>query len=154
MSRRLTRLQQLLHIKKEATAEAYKALLRAKEEFQRSKARLDQLVGYREDYLQQLDVIGRQGVEVTKIRIRIDFIGQLDKAMTQLNQHLAQLATARRQAEQAFKQARLAEESVSKLMERVRAGEEVVLQRKEQKESDEYAQKQWYSKNNNLEELE
>lgn len=44
-----------------------------------------------------------------------------------------------------YKQAKTSEEGISKLIERVKRAELKQLQRIEQKETDEYAQKQWYS---------
>lgn len=61
MSDRLDRLIQLLKIKQEATQQAYMELIKAKEQFNQNKARHEQLVGYRQDYLQQLEILGQQG---------------------------------------------------------------------------------------------
>lgn len=145
MSDRLDRLIQLLQIKQEITHKAYKDLLKAKDLFNQNKARHEQLVGYRQDYLQQLEVMGQQGSYVGPLRNRINFINHLDTALVQLNSHLSQLAKNRMKADLNYKQAKMAEEGISKLIERVRKAEQAKIQRIEQKESDEYAQKQRYS---------
>ncbi|TAL63441.1 MAG: flagellar export protein FliJ [Legionella sp.] len=149
MNQRLERLHQLLQIKVNATEEFYHHLLKIKEEFSQNKSRHEQLVVYRQEYIQQLETIGHNGSHIGRLRNRIDFINHLDTALVQLNTHLSQLAKMRTRAELNYKQAKTAEEGVKKLIERVQKGEMVKLQRKEQKESDEYAQKQWYSKNIN-----
>jgi flagellar FliJ protein len=149
MSQRLDRLIQLLQIKQEATKHAYMDLIKAKEQFDQNKIRHEQLVTYRQDYLQQLEVLGNQGSIVGRLRNRIDFINHLDTALIQLNTHLAQLAKIRSKAELNYNQAKTSEEGVSKLIERVKKAEQIKLQRMDQKEIDEYAQKQWYSKNIN-----
>ncbi|MDP3269713.1 MAG: flagellar export protein FliJ [Legionella sp.] len=149
MSQRLARLIQLLHLKQDATQKNYRELIKAKDQFEQNKIKHEQLVNYRLDYVQQLGVLGQEGSNVGRLRNRIDFITHLDTALIQLNTHLAQLAKARTKAERHYKEAKASEESVFKLIERVKKTEQGKLQRMEQKESDEYAQKQWYSKNNN-----
>lgn len=145
MSDRLDRLIQLLKIKQEATQQAYIELVKAREQFNQNKARHEQLVGYRQDYLQQLEVLGQQGSYVGPLRNRINFINHLDTALVQLNSYLSQLAKNRMKADLNYKQAETSEEGINKLIERVKRTELKQLQRIEQKETDEYAQKQWYS---------
>ena len=149
MNQRLDRLMQLLQLKEEATRNAYMELIRIKEEFEQNKVRHEQLVGYRYDYTQQLEVLGKEGASISRLRNRIDFINHLDAALHQLNAFLAQLAKTRMKAEYAYKRAKTSEEGVSKLIERAKKTEEMKQLRIEQKESDEYAQKQWYGKQNN-----
>jgi flagellar FliJ protein len=144
-NQRLARLMQLLAIKKEITGTAYQQLLQAQEQFKKNKLKHDQLVGYRQDYLKQLEDIGEQGTVVGRLRNRIDFISHLDTALVQLNSHLAYLAKVRSKAELSYKQAKISEEGVNLLIERVKKSQQFKLQRQEQKENDEYAQKQWYS---------
>jgi flagellar FliJ protein len=149
MNQRLARLIQLLELKKEATRKAYQEVLKAQELYTQNKMRHEQLVSYREDYIQQLEVLGNEGTTIGRLKNRIDFINHLDTALIQLNTHLSQLAKARLKAELNFKQIKISEEGVAKIIERVKRVEDAKLQRSEQKESDEYAQKQWYSKNTN-----
>ncbi|MCL5271826.1 MAG: flagellar FliJ family protein, partial [Gammaproteobacteria bacterium] len=120
MSQRLDRLIQLLNLKKEATNQSYQELIKSKEQFNQNKIRHEQLVIYRQDYMQQLEHIGNEGSTVGRLRNRIDFISHLDTALLQLNTHLAQLAKLRSKLELKYKQAKAAEEGVSKLIERVK----------------------------------
>lgn len=145
MNQRLDRLMQLLEIKKDLTKTAYQQLLNAQEQFKKNKLKHEQLVGYRQDYLQQLESFGEKGTQVGRIRNRIDFITHLDTALVQMNGHLAYLAKIRAKAELAYKQATTSEKGVNLLIERVKKSQQFKLQRMEQKENDEYAQKQWYS---------
>lgn len=148
MNPRLGRLIQLLQIKQELTQKAYAEFLKAQEQFEQNRGKHAQLVGYRHEYIQQLETLGSQGGYVGHLRNRIDFISHLDTALVQLNTHLAQLAKFRMKAELHYKQAKISEEGVSKLIDRVKKAEQHKLQRLEQKEIDEYAQKQWYSRTN------
>lgn len=149
MSDRLGRLRLLLQIKQDITHKAYLELLKTKDQFSQSKARHEQLVGYRHDYVRQLEVMGEQGSLVGPLRNRLNFINHLDTALIQLNTHLAQLAKARTKADLTYKQAKTAEEGINKLIARVKKSEEYKIQRLEQKEMDEYARKQWYNNVNN-----
>lgn len=145
MNQRLDRLMQLLEIKKELSQIAYQQLLDAQEQFKKNKMKHEQLVGYRQEYLHQLESIGEKGSYVGRLRNRIDFISHLDTALIQLNSHLAHLAKVRSRAGLVYKQAKLSEEGVNLLIKRVQKSQHGALQRMEQKENDEYAQKQWYS---------
>lgn len=145
MNQRLARLGQFLEIKKEQTNTLYQNLLQAQEQFKNLKLKHEQLVGYRQDYLGQIEVFAEQGTEVGRLRNRIDFISHLDTALVQLNSHLASLAKLRAKAETEYKQAKISEESVCLMIERIKKSQQFKLQRIEQKENDEYAQKQCYS---------
>lgn len=149
MNERLERLTQLLKIKQEETQRIYQDLLKAREQFNLNKLRHEQLVSYRQDYMHQLEQLGSEGSYVGRLRNRIDFINHLDTALVQLNNHLAQLAKIRSKAEGHFKEAKASEEGIIKLIDKVKRDEAIKIQRLEQKASDEYAQKQWYSKNLN-----
>ena len=149
MNQRLDRLMQLLEIKKELTRKAYQDLLNAQEEFKKGKLKHDQLVGYRQDYLKQLETLGEQGAVVGRLRNRIDFISHLDTALVQLNGHLAYLAKIRAKADLYYKQAKIAEEGVGLLIDRVKKSQEIKSQRMDQKKNDEYALRRWYSNETN-----
>ncbi len=149
MDRRLIQLIQLLELKKEATRKAYAEFLKAQEQFNQNKVRHEQLSGFRLDYIHQIDVIGKEGTSIYRIRNRLDFINHLESALGQLSGLLAQLAQSRAHADLLYRKAKIAEEGVVKLIERAKRDEDLKLQRKEQKESDEYAQKQWHGKKNN-----
>jgi len=150
MNKRLEQLQHLLQIKEQATQKAFQELMKIKEQFNHNKLRHDELVIYRQDYLGQLENLGQEGTQIGRLRNRIDFINHLDTALIQLNNLLGQIAKNRTKAEMLYKEAKASEEGVSKLIERVKQTEMTKLQRLEQKESDEYAQKQWYSKKTNI----
>lgn len=146
MNQRIARLSQLLTLKEKATRYAAESLLKTREQFTAGKTRHDQLLGYRYDYMQQLSDIGDTGCTVGHVRNRINFIAQLDSALSQINQQLAQLAKQRSQAEAIYLRTKSEQDAVKRLIERVEQQENAKKERLEQKESDEYAQKQWYSK--------
>ncbi|MBN9230492.1 MAG: flagellar export protein FliJ [Legionella sp. 40-6] len=146
MSRNLSSLLQLLGIKQKNTQKAFQEVINAQEEFKKNKLKHEQLVGYRGDYLQQMESLGEQGASLNQIRHRVDFIAHLDKAIIQLNGHLAHLAKLRQHAQTAYLVTKREEESIQLLIEKLKKEQAVKESRREQKENDEYAQKQWYSK--------
>jgi len=146
MNNRKDRLNDVLGLKNKAVDTALNALNHAKAEFQAGKAKHEQLLAYRQDYLQQLEFMGEEGCSVGRMRNRIDFITQLDDALSQMNQHLAQLAKIRSKAEAHYLAARQEEAAVSKLMARLDTIALSKENKQHQKEMDEHAQKQWYSR--------
>lgn len=146
LNRRLLQLIQLLELKQEASRKAYTELLEAREQFNQNKMRYDQLAGFRLDYMDQIEEIGKNGTTIDRIKNRLNFINHLETALTQLTGLLSQLAGVRSEAERHYKQAKIAEEAVIKLIERAKRDEQLKILRKEQKESDEFAQKQWHGK--------
>ncbi len=107
MSRqRLERLHTLLGMKEKAMEKAGEMLKQAREQFTAGKSKHDQIVGYRQDYVEQLHRMGDTGCTLGRLRNRIDFINQLDTILIQLNQQLSQLAKFRTQCEKKFLQAK------------------------------------------------
>lgn len=146
MNERIARLQQLLKIKERETRLAGETYLRSREQFILGRRRHEQLVEYRGGYMKQMFETGEAGCTVGHMRNRINFIGQLDSTIVQLNQQLAQMAKYRASCEAQYLKAKTAEDAVRRLIEKVQTQENIKKDRQEQKESDEYAQKQWYSK--------
>lgn len=147
MKKRQQRLQEILHIRQQKAEDAARNWLKSRQQFVSGKARHDQLVGFRCDYEQQLQQLGNSGCNLGQIRNRIEFIGQLDTALGQLSHQLGQMAKQRNQLETIYLKAKADEEVVRSLLARMQIQENKRLQRQEQKESDEYAQKQWYINN-------
>lgn len=146
---RLARLGQWLQIKEKRTQEAVQDWQQAKHRYDAAKIRHDQLLGYRNDYMQQLQQLGDSGCQAARIRNRLNFIGQLDAALLQMSQQLAGFAKQRSECEQNFIQAKAQQDVVLKLIDKVKVHQQERMARMLQKESDEYAQKQWYSNNLN-----
>lgn len=146
MNERITRLEQLLKLKERETRLASETWLRSREQFILGKRRHEQLVDYRGGYMKQMVETGQAGCTVGHMRNRINFVGQLDSTIVQLNQQLAQMAKYRSSCETEYRKAKTAEDAVRRLIEKVQIQENIKKDRIEQKESDEYAQKQWYIK--------
>lgn len=112
------------------------------------RQRHDQLSQYRNEYVQQIDHLGRQGCRLGQMQNRLEFIRQLDIALKQAGSQIAEIAKQRQGAEVRFREAKRAEEVVKKLLEREREHQQSQENWREQKENDELGQKQWYSKPN------
>lgn len=136
----------LLELKTKETKNAWQILINASTQYDQNKKRQEQLSHYRLDYVQQLQSIGQEGGTLGQLRNRIEFISQLDAALTQLNLQLAQLARQREYYELLYTKAKANEDAIKMLIEKKEALEQSKIQRREQKDSDEYAQKQWYTR--------
>jgi flagellar FliJ protein len=139
-------LTQLLELKVKETQNAYQSLVNASAQYDASNLRFEQLSGYRLDYMQQMESLGQGGGTLGQLRNRIEFISNLDDAITHLNLQLAQLTKQRHYYELIYRKAKANEDAIKMLIERKQALEDSKVQRREQKDSDEYAQKQWYTK--------
>lgn len=146
MNRRQQQLQTLLGLRRHATQSAAKDLHQAREQFNANKIRHEQLLVYRKDYMHQLEQMGSDGCVVGQMRNRIEFITQLDGAMSQLSQQLALLAKQRARCEKMFYTAKADEDAVHKLIAKVAQADIKAQGAREQKEYDEHAQKQCYSR--------
>lgn len=149
MNQRLAQLIKLLGLKKEATHKAYLELIKANEQIEQHKIREEQLIGYKLDYIEQVQALGEEGVSIVRLRNRLYFISHLDNALVQLGSLFIQLQHSRTQAELKYRQAKIAEEGIVKLIERAQKAEELKMDKILQKDSDEFAQKKWYGKKNN-----
>jgi len=132
-------------IRAKEVAEAYKVFQGIQQQMQHMQQKYQELQQYREDYTRQINQMGAEGSALARMRNRIDFIHQLDMALSQLGQQIAQIAKQRGEAEQHWICAKQGEKSVEKLIERTIAEMKSQEEASEQKEIDEFAQQQWYS---------
>lgn len=142
-TQRLNSLAQLLALRAKALEKAHKALMHAKTQHQYALKKQEQIREYRQDYLQQLDALGNQGCPMERMRNRIAFIAQLDGILEQLHNEIAHLEKIKQRTETAFYHAKAEQEAVERLIEQVKQQHQYALNRMEQKQMDEHAQKQW-----------
>ncbi|KTD49151.1 flagellar protein FliJ [Legionella quinlivanii] len=142
----INQLLQILKIREQTVLEAAKNWQLARDQFHAGKTKHEQLLVYRQDYVEQLHQLGNAGCEIGRMRNRIEFITQLDQALGQMNQHLASLAKQRSQLEKNYLQAKAEQDVVLELLKKLYDEKKNEQERLDQKESDEYALKQWYSK--------
>lgn len=145
MEHRAKRLEQVLIIRNKDIQTAEAALTNARLQFQQYKIQHEQLIYFRQEYMEQLNLMGKDGCALANMRNRVDFISQLDRALSHMNQELAQLAKVRTEAEKRYIKAKQQEEVLERLIKRIDQGEVIKENKQQQKESDEQAQKQWYS---------
>lgn len=144
--KRSTQLLHILKIKEQAVHEAARAWHLAKEQYRQNEEKKGQLSAYRQDYIYQLHQAGQGGCQVGNMRNRINFITQLDTVLLQIEQQLISMANKKSVCERQFLQAKSEQDVIIKLLHQRDAQEKKILERLEQKEVDEYALKQWYTK--------
>ncbi|KTC73087.1 flagellar protein FliJ [Legionella birminghamensis] len=142
----IDQLLQILKIREQAVLDTLKNWQLAQDQFHAGKAKHDQLLIYRQDYVEQLQHLGSAGCELGRMRNRIDFITQLDQALGQMSQHLASLAKQRSHLEKMYLQSKAEQDVVLALLKKLYNEQKIAEEKLNQKESDEYALKQWYSR--------
>ncbi len=138
-------LHKLLQMKEDAMQKALSALASVKEQFQHGQNRHAQLSGYKLDYLQQMEDIGKNGGTLGQLKNRADFLSNVDAVILHLNMQMAQTSKQMERLQVAYFKAQEEQKKVIKLIERKQVQEIRLIRRTEQKDIDEYAQKQWYT---------
>lgn len=138
-SRRMEPVQRIADERARAAAKVY-AELRARHEEQRG--RLKQLRSFRDDYLRQRTEAVQAGMDGFRLRDYNSFIARIDGAIEQQQQLIAQtegdLARARRQ----WMELRGKSRAIDKVVDRYQADERLDAERRDQRQSDELAQRQ------------
>lgn len=130
------RLRELAQKKRDAYAQRLGALTRERDEAQK---RLDMLVAYRTDYQTRLANASSQGIDLTRLRNYQAFLAQLERAIAQQAELVAQAARNVDGAKAQWTTERTRVESYQTLDDRHDATLARAEQRRAQKLSDEWA---------------
>ncbi len=103
--------------------------------------RLDDLQGFRKEYLRGMQTQGESGMTAARLRQWQQFMAGLDRAIEQQRQQVASVESQLEQKRQQWFLARGKHKALGKVVERYRADEERVRSKREQKEIDEFAQR-------------
>lgn len=118
------RIQQLIRLalsKQQETQRTETECLFAQKQWTVTKAKLDQLSDFKRDYLRQFDMDTHQSANMEdRLRLRMDFINQIEVPLSRLKSDLSLLTLAKSKAERDYKQARSAEEALIKLIGRAK----------------------------------
>lgn len=108
-------------------------------EAQRQK--LSELEQYRHDYYRQYEQAGSSGISAAKLMQLQRFLASLNQAIEQQKRSVEMAEHHCQQQESRWLQARSKAKAVDKVAERLSEDERLLRQRREQKESDEFAQR-------------
>ncbi|MEK9767180.1 MAG: flagellar export protein FliJ, partial [Thalassolituus sp.] len=98
-----------------------------------------QLQGYAQDYRQQITAPTGQAVSAGHIHNSLEFISQIESALTQQDTQLAQLQAQSDKARQAYLVIHNKVDAMEKMIERLEQDFQSDLSRREQREADEWA---------------
>ena len=122
------------------------ALRRAEDQLLRMKLQADQLLAYRSEYQQRWSAQFRRSGTAEIVQCYRSFMERLDEAITQQRAQLDATSTQIERQRALLQAAEMRVASVSKLVERRLAEQRGVQARREQRQSDESAQRQrWHS---------
>lgn len=145
IDQRLKQLQTLLKLKESDKQQAMKQLAEARHRLIHLTSQLERMNQYRQDYQKQIEIFGKQGCSINRMRSRVLFIQQIDQGIIQVNHQIATAAKLRDKCEKTLLEKQKKVQSVEKLIEAGEREKNRLINRLEQKENDEYANKQWYN---------
>ncbi len=108
---------------------------------QAQQQKLEELERYRKDYYRQYEQAGSAGLTAAKLMDLQRFLASLNQAVEQQKNAVSMAEHDCQQQESRWLQARSKSLAVDKVAERMREDERLQHQRREQKESDEFAQR-------------
>ena len=134
----------LIELAQTKTDEATRQLGKLQNAQTSASAKLDMLVQYRQEYLEQFNVQMKDGLAASQVRNFQNFIGTLDAAIEQQRAVMRQADTRLGQGRTDWQHHKRRLTSFDTLADRVRQQQSVVAGKKEQRESDERSARQFY----------
>ncbi len=132
-SKRFRAIQRLIEKKERDAASVYGTQRRARDE---ARARLRDLEGYREDYLQRYRQAMQQGGMPARLREYQLFIDKLEQAIAEQRRILAEEDSRCTQAKQAWSEQYTQVQAIGNVVERKQTDERLEENRREQKTAD------------------
>ncbi|WP_435104274.1 flagellar export protein FliJ [Arhodomonas sp. AD133] len=141
MSRRSERMQPIQRLAGDRSREAARVLAQRREALEQETERLAQLRGFRREYEQRLALSGQNGIDAYRLRDYNAFLARIDTAITQQQQSIdglqAEVERLRDDWLRAWGNARALEQLVARYRDQERRRAEA----REQRDSDELAQR-------------
>jgi flagellar FliJ protein len=120
---------------------AVQKLGQSQQYLQAQQAKLEELRAYRDQYARDFEASGGDGLGATRVQDYRIFLGRLSEAVRQQEAVIAQCCTRHEQTRQQWMESRSQSRAFAKLVDSYRQEENKQLDRKEQKEQDDRAQK-------------
>ena len=137
-SKRMRPVQQLAQSREQ---EAVQKLGQSQQYLHAQQARLEELRAYRDQYARDFAASGGDGLGATRVQDYRIFLSRLGEAVCQQEEVIAQCCTQHEQTRRQWLESRGQSRSVDKLVDRYHREENKQLDRKEQKEQDDRAQR-------------
>lgn len=140
----------LIELAQSKTDEAARRLGQLQNAHTSAAEKLELLLQYRQEYLDQLQVQLRDGVASAHLRNFQNFIGTLDDAIEQQRALTLQADTRLAHGRGDWQQTKRRLNSFDTLADRVRQQEMIALNKREQRDSDEHTARQFYLRSTTL----
>lgn len=140
----------LIELAQSKTDEATRRLGQLQNAHTSAAGKLEMLLQYRQEYLDQLQVQLRDGVASAHLRNFQHFIGTLDGAIEQQRALTLQADTRLTDGRGDWQHTKRRLNSFGTLADRVRQQEVIALNKREQRDSDEYTARQFYLRSTTL----
>jgi len=138
---RSERLRSIQQVAENREQEAARELGRARAKVEESESRLKELVAFREEYTKNFLASAATGMEMSRLLEYQRFLGRIDQAVDHQKTVIEQAKSVYMRRQQAWGYLRGRVLALEKVAERYRQQERVQVDRKEQKEIDERAQR-------------
>ncbi|MBX9348951.1 flagellar export protein FliJ [Chromobacterium piscinae] len=138
--------QLLIHLADERQQAAAERMGMAQSRLAESRSRLDQLDAFREEYRQRLVSGGGQGISIIQYQDFRRFLSRLDEAMIQQQQDVDRCAQRFVMERQAWQMEYKKFKAYEKLLQREREREAQKEARLQQKQTDEFATRQFWDR--------
>jgi len=135
------RLQPIVRVSESRERQAVRKLAEAMQRQQQAEARLKELQDYRGEYERTFQRDARQGMGAEKLRDYRAFVAQLNFAIEQQSKKVSEAAAFSEEARRAWLKTRTRSQALDKVVENHRRDERRSEARREQRDSDEHAQR-------------
>ena len=139
--KRSERLKPIKQLTEARELQAAKALGNSNRQLEEQETRLQELQQYQQEYLKYFQQRGQSGVTAAKLQELQHFLHTLKQAITQQQQMVENVRRECEQKRHQWQQAHGKTVAMDKVVARYRSDEELLADKREQKESDEFAQR-------------
>lgn len=139
---RTQRLQPVLRLADREVQKAARAMAFMQQRFQQEQEKLRQLHHYQQEYHELIVRDGSGGISSARLQMISRFSSNLDHAMTQQEQQIAQVQGQLDQVREHWRGKEMRYRQLEKMMERIREQDNARRARQEQRTHDEYARRQ------------
>jgi len=140
MIKKSARLASVVKIAESEEQRAAQALGECQQQLELHRARLEQLVGYRGEYLKQLNERAGNGISIMQIQHYRAFISQLDRGVEEQNKVIGSVQIEIESKRREWFNKRTKTQAMDKVVSKHIYQEQIIEGKRDQKESDERAQ--------------
>lgn len=135
------RIESVAKLAESAELDAAKELAVGQRQMDTAQAQLHQLMSYREEYLLRMREVGKQGMSIGQMQGYQAFISRLDLGIEEQKLKVDRARMALEQKKSQWQSRHMRSQAMDKVLTQCQQKERVLLNKREQKETDERAQR-------------